>query len=115
MSGIFVPEKTVAPMAENAVLNSNLNMSIATEDALSFITSASMKQPQRHWRIVSKPPEDQKQWRKEEGYESKGGRTAYWIVRCRPEIIKDHGDIWNANAMEMYAAIYRLVQKRRME
>jgi hypothetical protein len=110
-----VNETPAASLEKDAVLNSNLDMGVTAASALSFMTSEREKHPQRRWRIVSTPPEDQEQWRQEEEYEPKGGQTAYWMLRCRPEIIKDHGDIWNANAMEMYAAIYRLVQKRRME
>jgi len=34
--------------------------------------------------------------------------TAYWIMRCPKEIIKDHNDIWSQAAMDMYAALHRI-------
>ena len=32
----------------------------------------------------------------------------YWDVKVDPEIIKDHGDIWNDKALAMMAAIFRM-------
>jgi hypothetical protein len=34
--------------------------------------------------------------------------TAYWIIRCTKEIIKDHNDIWSQQAMDTYAALYAI-------
>ena len=34
--------------------------------------------------------------------------TAYWIMRCPKEIIKDHIDIWSQAAMDTYAALHRI-------
>lgn len=34
--------------------------------------------------------------------------SAYWIIRCPPEIIFDHNDIWSQQAMDTYAALYRI-------
>ncbi len=34
--------------------------------------------------------------------------SAYWIVRCPKEIIFDHNDIWSQQAMDTYAALYRI-------
>ena len=34
--------------------------------------------------------------------------TAYWIMRCPKEIIKDHNDIWSQAAMDTYAALHRI-------
>jgi hypothetical protein len=34
--------------------------------------------------------------------------TAYWIMQCPKEIIKDHNDIWSQAAMDMYAALHRV-------
>jgi len=35
-------------------------------------------------------------------------KTAYWIVEVPPEIIKDHGDIFNQQALCLYAALFRI-------
>ena len=32
----------------------------------------------------------------------------YWDVAVNPEIIKDHGDIWNDRARAMMAAVFRM-------
>lgn len=122
--------------------NRNLDRRVQVGDALKFLTSqrytvkkpgkgeapvtlpiASLSEdqlirdphyPQRAWKFVTKPPPEEQAWREREGYvPGSNMRTSYWIVRCGPEIIKNHGDVWNVNAMEMYAAIYRLVDKRR--
>lgn len=42
----------------------------------------------------------------------KGG---YWFVECPPEIIKNHGDIWNDRAMDLYAALFRMSAVKRAE
>jgi hypothetical protein len=34
--------------------------------------------------------------------------SAYWIIRCTKEIIKDHNDIWSQQAMDTYAALYAI-------
>jgi len=34
--------------------------------------------------------------------------SAYWIASCTPEIIFDHTDIWSQQAMDTYAALYRI-------
>ncbi len=39
--------------------------------------------------------------------------TAYWILRCTKEIIKDHNDIWSQQAMDTYAALYAISRRRR--
>ncbi len=38
----------------------------------------------------------------------------YWDVAVNPEIIKDHGDIWNDRARAMMAAVFRLNIPSRM-
>jgi hypothetical protein len=35
-------------------------------------------------------------------------RTAYWIMRVPPQIIYDHGDIFNEQALCLYAALFRI-------
>lgn len=35
-------------------------------------------------------------------------RSSYWILQCEKELIKDHGDIWNSKAMEVYAGLFRI-------
>ena len=34
--------------------------------------------------------------------------TAYWIIRCTKDIIKDHNDIWSQQAIDTYAALYAI-------
>lgn len=35
-------------------------------------------------------------------------RGSYWIISCDKRIIRNHGDVWNPRAMELYAALYVL-------
>lgn len=42
------------------------------------------------------------------GTEHPWKESAYWIVRCPREIITGHNDIWSQQAMETYAALYRI-------
>lgn len=105
-------------MTEDDVLNANLRPLANTEDTLRFLTSERSEPgktlPQQAWKIDWRVPPEGAEWLKKEGREPVHVvQSAYWILRCGPEIIKDHGDVWNANAMEMYAAIYRLVHQRR--
>ncbi|MFZ4768152.1 MAG: hypothetical protein ACOYMN_24655 [Roseimicrobium sp.] len=69
----------------------------------------------RAWHFTKDVPQEQGRWARLKGHEPKHPATAYWIVRCGREIIKNHGDIWSPAAMEMYVAIFRLVMRRRKE
>lgn len=41
--------------------------------------------------------------------------SGYWIIRCPKEIIADHSDIWSQQAMDTYAALYRIILVLRNE
>jgi hypothetical protein len=48
-------------------------------------------------------------WDRGDGNATKDrGQSAYWIIRCPGEIIGGHNDIWNQQAMETYAALFRI-------
>jgi hypothetical protein len=101
-------------------LRSNLEPS---GDPLEFTTSARNAEPPHQWRIAFPPTTkwflDFSRYRSgRHGYlpvawENHSGQyphkdTAYWIIRCGKEIIKDHNDIWSQQAMDTYAALYRI-------
>jgi hypothetical protein len=41
--------------------------------------------------------------------------SPYWIVQCDKPLIKDHGDVWSDNAMELYMALYDHISRLRGE
>ncbi len=100
------------------------NLTRAGADPLEFSTSARPGAPAHQWTIRF-PPET-------EGFNlfsTYDGRrpvvwtqrqnhyvyrdTAYWILRCPKDIIKDHNDIWSQPAMETYAALHRIALEMR--
>jgi hypothetical protein len=87
---------------------------------LAFTTSPRKEgEPARHW-CIDFPPTTKTfdkfssyktyrpvVWQSESGvYTYKD--TAYWIIRCPKEVIKDHNDIWSQPAMDTYAALYAI-------
>lgn len=105
---------TAEELDAEAVLNRNLDYN--TTDDLAFLTTKGVGSgPAQGWHITDQVPAWDEAWQKVKGQKPKLDESAYWIMRCPPELIKDHGDVWSDAAMQMYAAIYRLVEKRRME
>ena len=110
------PISTAKPTSSNH-LRDNLQNS---EKTLAFTTSPRNEgEPARHW-CINFPPmtEPFKKfsryktyrpvvWQKESDvYTYKD--TAYWIIRCPKEVIKNHNDIWSQPAMDTYAALYAI-------
>lgn len=109
-----------AQMAPTNQLRANLLNSGKT---LAFGTSSRNGEPAKQWRI-NFPPQtnafDKFSRYKTHGdiyrpvvWEKKAGvyvykDTAYWIIRCTKEIIKDHNDIWSQQAIDTYAALYAI-------
>jgi pimeloyl-ACP methyl ester carboxylesterase len=46
-------------------------------------------------------------WEKKNGHYA-WKETAYWIIRCPDSIISGHSDIWSEQAIQTYAALYRI-------
>jgi hypothetical protein len=62
------------------------------------------------WQITTTPPDPS--WSEYKGYKpiflgAKAVRSGYWIMRCPKEIIRNHNDVWNQQAMDTYAALFR--------
>ena len=85
----------------DAVLAHNIS---AREDTHAFLTSNKKGDTPDAWEIVGPETKDIK-WK---GSDIHYWPSGYWIMSCGPALIKNHGDVWNDNAMECYAALYRL-------
>jgi len=62
------------------------------------------------WQISTTPPDPS--WSEYKGYKpiflgAKAVRSGYWIMRCPKQIIRNHNDVWNQQAMDTYAALFR--------
>lgn len=110
---------TVSPESENDKhVHANLRPDVS--DPMKFTTTARRGGSARSWKLTF-PPET-KEFRDFSQYDGRrpvawtvGARgtflrkeSAYWIVRCPSEIIRDHNDIWSQQAMDAYAALYRV-------
>jgi hypothetical protein len=107
--------------APSAPLRSNL---ATTGTTLKFSTSNGETEADRRWAINFPPQTDEYKhfsrypensdgflpvvWEKNGSGNYAYRETAYWIIRCPAEIIKDHNDIWNQKAMDTYAALYAI-------
>jgi hypothetical protein len=115
------PIESAASSAESQTgkhLRANLRKDVA--DPLKFTTEARRGGKAHAWKINFPPETDV--FNKFSNYEGRrpvtwtvGARgtylrkeSGYWIVRCPAEIIRDHNDIWSQQAMDTYAALYRL-------
>jgi len=93
---------------------------LSSGETRAFTTSPRTEgEPTRHWSINFPPTTETFDrfsrykayrpvvWQSDSGvYTYKD--TAYWIIRCPKEIIKDHNDIWSQPAMDTYAALYAI-------
>jgi hypothetical protein len=102
-------------------LRANLKTSGVT---MTFQTSPGKNKPSKRWSLNFPPqttefkrfshyPENTNGplpvvWEKDSSGNFVHKETAYWIIRCPAEIIKDHNDIWNQKAMDTYAALYAI-------
>ncbi len=92
---------------------------------LAFGTSRRKGEPAKQWRI--KFPPETEAFNKFSRYKTANQKTylpivwetkfpgvypykdtAYWIIRCTKEIIKDHNDIRSQQAIDTYAALYAI-------
>lgn len=118
------PSKTPTSDAQVALTNQLRANLLNSGKALAFGTSPRKEgEPARQWRI-NFPPETKafdafsryktgSQTYRPVVWETKSGDypykdTAYWIIRCTKEIIKDHNDIWSQQAIDTYAALYAI-------
>jgi len=92
-----------------AVLASNLSPDATDPDA--FFTSQA-KYPAAAWRLTNEPQGPPVM---SNGLHLSMQTSNYWIITCDKELIGGHNDIWSPIAMELYAALYRAVQSRRIK
>lgn len=92
------------------VMAHNLNTLTDKTNSMRFYTSPADKRPFQLWEVSRVPWEPD--WAKYKGHEPVY-REGYYIVRCKEQIIDGHGDIWNEQALETYAGLFRMVAKLR--
>lgn len=94
------------------------NLHYCAKDPLKFYTSPKTNQPPKAqgWKITKTPSKENQRWANQfNGLVPRRHETAYWFLRCNKQLIKDHNDCWSETTMELYAALYRLVENRRLQ
>jgi hypothetical protein len=98
------------------------NLDYSAQDPLKFYTSpvaaAKPNQPSQAqgWKITGTPSEENKQWADQfNGLVPRRHESAYWFLRCNEKLIDGHNDCWSKTTMELYAALYRLVESQRLK
>jgi hypothetical protein len=93
-----------------------------TQSALHFQTSSRLDNGEAKSWCINFPPETTTNatWSSYDGrrpvaWDEPARESAYWLLRCPAEIIHDHNDIWNKQAMETYAALYRAAEVLRTQ
>jgi hypothetical protein len=113
----IVKEKDVEKQTHADVLDYNLDYDAT--DPYEFLTSNLRKgafQPATSWRITNQVPKDQIEWRKQfHGLPPHPWPSSYWFLRCDKALINGHNDCWSSTTMELYAALYRLVEAERIQ
>jgi len=97
------------------IINHNLNY--RTANPLEFLaTPANRPKEIKRWKFSLQPADDDKaerKWAKQFG-PLEPNRSSYWFVRCNKRLIRNHNDVWSDTAMQLYAALYRLVEWTRI-
>lgn len=97
-----------APQTHEEILNENLDYE--TDNPLFFWAHTSSKDCLiKPWKITLQPASADKSWAARFG-PLQPSRCSYWFIRCDKRIIRDHNDVWSDTTMEVYAALYRLVE-----
>jgi len=101
------------PVGTPAIINENLDYFADTP--LEFFAQPSGGHTNTHaWKFSLQPPNSEEaEWAAQFG-EIHPARSSYWFVRCGADLIRGHNDIWSDSAMELYAALYRLVEWTRL-
>jgi hypothetical protein len=96
------------PVTHAEVLEENLNLK--TDNALIFWAHVSGKNGSLvRWKFTLQPEKADRGWANKFGPLAPS-RCSYWLIRCDKRLIRDHNDIWSDTTMEVYAALYRLVE-----
>jgi hypothetical protein len=106
----IAPSREVPCATCEEVLRDNLRLDAELGDAALFFTTPKDTQSgTKAWRVSDKVPvHAKKDWERVKGLLPVDRQSNYWTIRCPQELIGGHNDIWSAQAMEMYAALYRL-------
>ena len=97
--------KLTPPASHPAVLKENLQ----STQPLGFWAHASGPNGAvQRWKLTLQPASADGKWVAKFG-PLHPSHCSYWFIRCDKRIIRDHNDIWSDTAMEVYAALYRLV------
>jgi hypothetical protein len=95
-------------LSHAGVLEDNLNYQ--TEQPLEFWAhSSGAKGALKRWKLTLQPAPADRNWGGKFG-SLHPSRCSYWFIRCDKRLIRDHNDVWSNTAMEVYAALYRLVE-----
>lgn len=105
-------EATEPPPVNDAtsVLQHNLNPN--TEQPDIFYTTSRPGNSPLAWNISTNPVPAG--WSQYQGYPPVK-RGNYWIIRCDKPLIASHNAVWTQTTMELYAALFRLAEKKRRE
>lgn len=96
------------PRTHGEVLEQNLNYQ--TPNPLEFWAHTSGRNGiLQRWQLTLEPAPADRAWAHKFG-ELQPSRCSYWLIRCDKRMIRDHNDIWSDTTMEVYAALYRLVE-----
>ena len=87
------------------VLEHNLRIDFSQPGADCFYTSTKGRDPLA-WKIDVTPASGARPLYKRRWLPVTRG--SYWIISCGKPIIRNHGDVWNPAAMELYATLYLL-------
>jgi hypothetical protein len=100
--------RTISPTSHSAVLEENLTLQTPTP--LHFSAhAAGLNGPVHRWKLTLQASEADRNWANKFG-PLVPSQCSYWLIRCDKRIIRDHNDVWSDTAMEVYAALYRLVE-----
>lgn len=108
------------PRTAEDCMNKNVELNATEAESMHFFTSKKDGSGSNQWEInpIDEALPEHQSWSNWKGYKpvcwDRGNatnpdrsKTGYWIIRCPAEIINDHNDIWNQQAMETYAALFR--------
>lgn len=101
-------QESAPPPDHATILEENLDYQ--TENPLEFWAHTSgTRGTVRRWKLTLQPAVADRSWTREFPT-LHPSRCSYWLIRCDKRVIRDHNDIWSDTTMEVYAALYRLVE-----
>lgn len=98
-----------SPTSHAQVVEENLDYKTTKPLEFWARTSSGAKGALRRWKFTLRPADADEDWAHKFG-PLDPSKCSYWLIRCNKRIIRDHNDIWSDSTMEVYAALYRLVE-----